>query len=80
MRERYPHLFLAGGIDVSQLLPYGTPEEVQAVCRQTIEEAGGRGYFLSSTTELHWDVRLENALAMFAVAYGGSPPPPGPAA
>lgn len=80
VRQRYPQLFLTGGIDVSQLLPYGTPEEVRAVCRQTIEEAGGRGYFLGSTTELHWDVRLENALAMFAVAYGGSPPPPGSAA
>jgi hypothetical protein len=70
VRERYPDLFLTGGIDVSQLLPFGDPEEVRAVCRQTIADAGGRGYFLGSTTELHWDVRLENALAMFAVALG----------
>lgn len=76
VRERYPALFLTGGIDVSQLLPFGTPGEVTAVCRRTIDEADGRGYFLGSTTELHWDVKLENAGAMFAVAHGGDGPPP----
>ncbi|MGC9348745.1 MAG: uroporphyrinogen decarboxylase family protein [Anaerolineae bacterium] len=72
VRERYPELFLTGGIDVSQLLPYGTPEEVRAVCRKTIADAGGVGYFLGSTTELHWDVKLENAVAMFDVAHEGA--------
>ncbi len=71
VRRRYPQLFLAGGIDVSQLLPYGRPDEVRAVCQQTIEDAGGVGYFLGSTTELHWGVKLENAIAMFEVAHGG---------
>jgi uroporphyrinogen decarboxylase len=69
VRERYPGLFLTGGIDVSQLLPYGTPDEVRRVCRRTIADAAGGGYFLGSTTELHWDVKLENAIAMFDVAY-----------
>ncbi len=68
VRQRYPQLFLTGGIDVSQLLVYGTPEEVRAACRQAIVDASGVGYFLGSTTELHWDVRLENAMAMFACA------------
>jgi len=83
VRERYPRLFLTGGIDVSRLLPFGEPEEVRAVCRQTIADANGRGYFLGSTTELHWDVKLENAIAMFETAHGGlvgpemsSPPVP----
>ena len=70
VRERYPKLFLTGGIDVSQLLSFGTPEEVRAACRQAIAEADGRGYFLGSTTELHWDVKLENAIAMFETAWG----------
>jgi hypothetical protein len=69
VRQRYPGLFLTGGIDVSQLLPLGTPEEVRAVCRQTIADAGGRGYFMGSSTELHWDVKLENAIAMFETAW-----------
>jgi uroporphyrinogen decarboxylase len=69
VRQRYPGLFLTGGIDVSQLLPLGTPDEVRAVCRQTIADAGRRGYFLGSSTELHWDIKLENAIAMFETAW-----------
>jgi hypothetical protein len=71
VRQRYPRLFLTGGIDVSQLLPLGTPDEVRAVCRQAIADAGGRGYFLGSSTELHWGVKLENAIAMFETAWEG---------
>ncbi len=70
VRARYPRLFLTGGIDVSQLLPFGSPAEVRAVCRQTIADADGLGYFLGSSTELHWDVPLENARAMFEVGSG----------
>ncbi len=69
VRQKYPKLFLTGGIDVSQLLSFGTPDEVRAACRQAIAEANGRGYFLGSTTELHWDVKLENAIAMFETAW-----------
>lgn len=69
VRARYPRLFLTGGIDVSQLLPLGEPEEVRAACRQAIADAGGRGYLMGSSTELHWDVKLENAIAMFETAW-----------
>jgi len=69
VRERYPRLFLTGGIDVSHLLSRGTPEEVRAVCRQAISDTKGRGYFLGSTTELYCDVPLRNATAMFEPAW-----------
>ncbi len=72
VRERYPDLFLTGGIDVSQLLSTGTPDEVRDACRVAIQEACGRGYFLGSTTELHWDVKLENAVAMIETAWATS--------
>jgi hypothetical protein len=65
VRERYPDLFLTGGVDVSQLLPLGTPKEVREACRQNILDTDGRGYFLGSSTELHWGVKLENAVAMY---------------
>jgi hypothetical protein len=68
VRARHPQLFLTGGVDVSQLLPFGTPQEVRAVCRANIAAAEGRGYFLGSTTELMWDLPLENILAMFSSA------------
>ncbi len=70
VRRRYPKLFLTGGIDVSQLLAFGTPDEVRGACRQAIAEAGGGGYFLGSSTELHDAVRLENAIAMFECVEG----------
>lgn len=69
VRERYPQLFLTGGIDVSQLLPLGTPDEVRAACRQAIAESDRRGYLMGSSTELHWDVKLENAIAMYETAW-----------
>jgi hypothetical protein len=65
VRERYPGLFLTGGVDVSQLLPLGTPGEVREACQQNIIDANSRGYFLGSSTELHWGVKLENAIAMY---------------
>jgi hypothetical protein len=69
VRERYPQLVLTGGVDVSQLLPLGSPEEVRAVCRENIAATGGVGYFLGSTTELHWEIPTANILAMFAAAW-----------
>jgi hypothetical protein len=69
LREAYPKLALTGGIDVSQLLTFGTPEEVRETCRAAIRDTGGRGYLMGSTTELHWDVRLENAIAMIETAW-----------
>ncbi|MCP4645075.1 MAG: hypothetical protein GY851_31825 [bacterium] len=69
VRDAYPNLFLTGGIDVSQLLPLGTPDEVRTACRQAIHDTNGRGYFLGSSTELHWDVPLANARAMFETAW-----------
>ena len=64
VKRRYgDRLFITGGIDMSQLLSNGTPEEVREVCRQAIRDARP-GYFIGSTTELDNSVRLENVLAM----------------
>jgi len=64
VRRLYPKLFMAGGIDVSQLLPNGTPEQVRARCKEAIAEADARGYFLGSTTEILPNVPTENVIAM----------------
>jgi len=63
IHRRYPHLFMAGGIDVSQLLPFGSPAEVTDAVVRAIDAAEGR-IMIGSTTELHNDVPLENFLAM----------------
>ncbi|MGQ9611124.1 MAG: uroporphyrinogen decarboxylase family protein [bacterium] len=65
-------IFLTGGIDMSQLLSNGTPDQVIEVCRKTIEKAP-RGYFMGSTTEIDNTSRLENVLAMIEVSWGYFP-------
>jgi len=70
-RERYPHLFLTGGIDVSYVLPRGTPDDVRAACQENIRATGGIGYFVGSSTELDWDIPKENILAMLQAAWDG---------
>ena len=65
-------LFLTGGIDMSQLLAHGTPDQVRAVCRQAVADAPS-GYCMGSTTEIDNSSRLENVLAMMAVSWGDAP-------
>ena len=70
LHRRYPKLIFAGAIDVSQLLPFGTPQEVRDAVVRTIEEADGQ-ILIGSSTEVIDRVPLANFLAMreAAMAY-----------
>jgi len=58
-------IFLAGGIDVSELMPYGTTKEVKEAVIQAIKDAAqGSGYFLGSTNELHNAIPGKNIVTM----------------
>ncbi|MDF1514450.1 MAG: uroporphyrinogen decarboxylase family protein [Anaerolineae bacterium] len=70
VREKYPHLYLAGGIDMSQLLSNGTPEQVKQVCRDAVRDAYP-GFFMGSTTEADNSCQAENLIAMYDVAMEG---------
>jgi hypothetical protein len=63
IHRRHPHLFLCGGIDVSQLLPLGAPQQVRETVRRSIEAAEGR-LMVGSSTELNNEVPLANYLAL----------------
>ena len=63
LHRRYPHLFFVGSIDVSQLLPLGTPEQVSATVHRTIDAAEGQ-IMIGSSTELNNEVPLANFMAM----------------
>jgi hypothetical protein len=63
IHRRHPHLFLCGGIDVSQLLPFGTPHQVREAVRRAIDAAEGR-IMIGSSTELNNEVPLANYLAL----------------
>jgi len=59
-------LCLLGNIDCRELLPGGTPQQVEDAVRQAIEDAGrGGGLVISSSNSLHPGVDPENCIAMF---------------
>ena len=65
---------LLGNIDCVDLLPNGTPEQVEQAVIQTIEDgADGGGLIICSSNSLHPGVNPENCMAMFeAVRKHGS--------
>jgi len=63
IHRRHPHLFMSGAIDVSQLLPLGSPQEVYDTVVRTLDAAGGR-IMIGSSTELNNEVPLENYFAL----------------
>ena len=66
IHRAYPEWILMGGIDASQLIPFGTEEDVRATVRKTIDDAGRSGrLWIGSTTEIHPAAKLENVLAMW---------------
>lgn len=77
LKEKYgDKLCLIGNMDVSELLPYGTPEEVMNVVKQNIKDAGaGGGYILSPCTDITDSCKFENIQAMIAAVhkYGNYP-------
>jgi uroporphyrinogen decarboxylase len=70
LHRRYPDLIFAGGIDVSALLPFGTPEQIRDAVVKAIDDTDGQ-LLVGSSTEVFNGVPLENYLAMrdAAVAY-----------
>ena len=60
-----------GGIDIQQMLPHGTPDEVRAAVRSAIDRLGPDGYILTSAHHIQADTPVENILAMYdeAVKY-----------
>jgi hypothetical protein len=64
IRRKHPRLILVGGVDVSHLLPFGTPQEIRQETRRIMAETGSEGRLLiGSSTEVGNDVPLANYLA-----------------
>jgi len=60
---------LLGNIDCKELLPAGTPDQVEAAVKQAIDAAAaGGGYILCDSNSLHPGVNPENCIAMFEAA------------
>jgi uroporphyrinogen decarboxylase len=56
---------IIGNIDCQELLPEGTPDEVEKAVRETLEIASpGGGYIISSSNSIHPGVKPENYITM----------------
>ncbi|MHA1913378.1 MAG: uroporphyrinogen decarboxylase family protein [Promethearchaeota archaeon] len=77
LKETYGNqLCLIGNLDVSNLLPFGTKDEVTQSVKKCIKDAGeGGGYMLSPCTDITNACKLENIFAMISAAkkYGSYP-------
>jgi uroporphyrinogen decarboxylase len=63
-------VFWGGGIDAQHVLPYATPEEVNAHVKKNIEifKPGG-GYVFNNVHNIQYGVPAENIVALFDTAY-----------
>jgi len=70
LKEKFgDRLCFHGGIDVQQVLPNSTPEEVrQEVARRIYDLGRGGGYIISPCHNINVDIPVENTLAMFDAA------------
>lgn len=70
LKARYgDRLAFFGGVDQRQVLPQGTPADVEAEVRRRIAELGaGGGYLLAPTHDIQSDTPVENVLALFDAA------------
>ncbi len=71
MKERFgDKLVFHGAIDVQQMLPFSTPEQVCYDVAKRIWDLGrGGGYILSTCHDIGEDVPAENILALYQAAY-----------
>jgi hypothetical protein len=64
-RKEHPEIVIAQPIDCTQLLPYGSEDQVRKAVRDAISDAGERKIIIGSTSEIHPEVNYLNALAMY---------------
>jgi len=69
-KETYGNrICLMGNVDISTVLPFGTPQDVGKAVRTCIQAAGpGGGYILSSSNSLHEAIPLDNVISMVEAA------------
>ncbi len=67
-RELYPDTVIGSMIDCQDLLAFGTVEEIKKATEQAIEDSGGAKTLIGSTSEIHPEIKVQNALAMYETA------------
>ncbi len=67
-RGLYPDTIICQPIDCQNLLYTGTPQQIRQATIKAIEDAGKKKILIGSTSEIHPNVPVENALAMYDAA------------
>ena len=67
-RELYLEAVCGSMVDCQGLLAFGTVEQVKKMTMKAIEDSGGARTLIGSTSEIHPEIKVENALAMYEVA------------
>jgi len=67
-RQLYPEAVCGSMIDCQDLLAFGTAGQIRDVTIKAIEDSGGRKTLIGSTSEIHPEIPVDNALAMYNIA------------
>jgi hypothetical protein len=67
-RTLYPETVCGSMIDCQDLLAFGTPEQIREATLKAIADSGGAKTLIGSTSEIHPEIKLENALMLYGTA------------
>ncbi len=66
-KKRYPNVTIGSVIDCQYLLAYGTVDEIRKASWQLVKDANNERIFLGSSSEIHPEIPVENAMAMYDI-------------
>ena len=67
-RDKYPEITICQPIDCQNLLYTGTPDDIRNATVKAIEDARAKRILIGSTSEVHPNISIENAMAMYEAA------------
>lgn len=66
-KQRYPNTTIGSVIDCQHLLAFGTTDEIRKASLKLVREADNKRVFLGSSSEIHPQIPVENALTMYEI-------------
>jgi hypothetical protein len=67
-RNLYPDTVCGSMIDCQDLLAFGNPEQVKQATIKALKDSGGAKTLIGSTSEIHPEIKVENAAIMYDTA------------
>ena len=67
-RDLYPDTVCGSMIDCQNLLAFGSTDEIKKATAKAIQDSGGERTLIGSTSEIHPNIPVKNALAMYETA------------